>query len=384
MTHDQITLDDLLVRDVAVQWFEGVALVQALCRQLSARSGADGIFPAASQITLASDGTVTIERPAATNPVPAAGHLLARMLSDDVPVRLRLLITQATAEAATIASLHELSESLAYFERPNPEAILSALHARASVAPPRRQDTETAGPVVVERAPRAYSLEIGARTRRAIVLAAAILLLAVAGVLVHAGLQNGSVASVVERLESAITKAAEVTTATSKNDEMGGAAAAQAIDAGAATDKAPRRPASDKVPARAITLPPALGPPDMVAKLAIADVSAAGAPPVIAAESWEPEDKIYSGSDASVTPPRQVYPALPALPSPDRRPEDLTVLDLVIGADGHVEKVQLRTTPRDVHEFMLVSAAKAWRFEPAALNGRPVRFRHSVAITSRD
>ena len=110
MAHDQIRLDDLLARDVSVQWFEGVALVQALCRQLSARSGADGVFPGPSQITLASDGTVTIGGAAATRAVPAAGHLLARMLSDDAPVRLRLLVTQATAEDATSGSLHEFSE----------------------------------------------------------------------------------------------------------------------------------------------------------------------------------------------------------------------------------------------------------------------------------
>jgi len=56
----------------------------------------------------------------------------------------------------------------------------------------------------------------------------------------------------------------------------------------------------------------------------------------------------------------------------------------VFDADGRVEHVRLRTPPRDVHEFMLVSAAKAWRFEPATVDGRPVRFRHSVAITSLD
>jgi len=128
MAHDEIRLNDLLARDVRVQWFEGVALIQALCRQLPPRSGADGMFPGASQITLAGDTTVTIGVAAATTAVLAAGHLLAEMLSD-APVGLRL------------SSLHEFSESLAYFERPNPEAILSALHARAAVAPPgHRQD----------------------------------------------------------------------------------------------------------------------------------------------------------------------------------------------------------------------------------------------------
>jgi hypothetical protein len=62
--------------------------------------------------------------------------------------------------------------------------------------------------------------------------------------------------------------------------------------------------------------------------------------------------------------------------------EDLTLLDLVISPEGAVEQVRMRTTPRNVREFMLVSAAKAWRFQPATLDGRPVRFRHSVAITN--
>jgi hypothetical protein len=43
--------------------------------------------------------------------------------------------------------------------------------------------------------------------------------------------------------------------------------------------------------------------------------------------------------------------------------------------------VRRRTPPRNIHEFMLVSAAKAWRFDPATLNGWPVRFLHDVAIT---
>ena len=248
MAHDQIRLDDLLARDVSVQWFEGVALVQALCRQLSARSGADGVFPGASQITLASDGTVTIGGAAATRAVPAAGHLLARMLSDDAPVRLRLLVTQATAEDATSGSLHEFSESLAYFERPNPEAILSALHARAAVAPPaRRQDAEIAEPVA-ERTPRASSREPRARKRRrpVVLAAAAILLLAVTGLFVRAGLRNGRLASVVERLKSAVAHAGRShrRSDTTRNDKGAkGAGAAQTTAAGAATASGPGRSA---------------------------------------------------------------------------------------------------------------------------------------------
>jgi protein TonB len=91
---------------------------------------------------------------------------------------------------------------------------------------------------------------------------------------------------------------------------------------------------------------------------------------------------VYSKADAAVTPPRQVYPALPAEPSGATLKGALTVVDLIVAPDGLVEKVHLRTTPRTIHEFMLLSAVKAWRFQPATLDGRPVRFRHSVALTS--
>ena len=93
-------------------------------------------------------------------------------------------------------------------------------------------------------------------------------------------------------------------------------------------------------------------------------------------------EPVYSKADAAVTPPQQVYPALPAEPAATSLKRALTVVDLIVAPDGLVERVHLRSTPRTVHEFMLLSAVKAWRFQPALLDGRPVRFRHSVALTS--
>ena len=281
MSHDQIRLDDLLARDVSVQWFEGVALVQALCRQLAPRSGADDMFPGVSQITFASDGTVTIGGVAATRAVPEAGHLLARMRSDDAPVRLRLLVTQATAEDATSGSLHEFSESLAYFERPNPEAILSALHARAAVAPPaRRQDAEIAEPVA-ERTPRASSREPRARKRRRPVVraAAAILRLAVTGLFVRAGLRNGRLASVVEGLKRAVATPPEATIDT-RNDE-GTEGSSRGADHGRRRRDPRATPIGRPCGVRgAITLPPASGlePPIVTTPPVLEDVLPAGAP----------------------------------------------------------------------------------------------------------
>ena len=62
------------------------------------------------------------------------------------------------------------------------------------------------------------------------------------------------------------------------------------------------------------------------------------------------------------------------------QPDSRTVLELVIGTNGLVERAKLRSIPRDIHEFMLVSAAKAWIFEPATIDGLAVRYRHQVRI----
>ena len=64
------------------------------------------------------------------------------MLGNDVPVRLRLSISQATATDSGFANLTEFSEALAYFERPNPESIVEAFRQRAMTAT-RREITPT-------------------------------------------------------------------------------------------------------------------------------------------------------------------------------------------------------------------------------------------------
>ena len=83
-----------------------------------------------------------------------------------------------------------------------------------------------------------------------------------------------------------------------------------------------------------------------------------------------------------MTPPLNVYPKFPTQ-SPSSDVNSRTVLELTIAKDGVVEHVKMLTIPRNIHEFMLLSAAKAWRFEPARIGGRAVRFRHTVALDAR-
>jgi hypothetical protein len=89
-------------------------------------------------------------------------------------------------------------------------------------------------------------------------------------------------------------------------------------------------------------------------------------------------DAVYTKDDPDVIAPQGVYAKLPSNPSGSFAPKR-AVLELLISADSLVERVRLRTPPRNVHEFRLVSAARAWRLDPATANGRLVRFLHTIA-----
>ena len=132
----QRRLDDILGRDIDIQWFEGIALVQAVCEHVLAHGGADA-FPSAADIHVEADGSIAVLGHRAGSPVAAAGHLLAGMAGDDVPVRLRLAINEATATESPYRHLAAFSEALAYFERPGRSELIAAVYARAATAPSR-------------------------------------------------------------------------------------------------------------------------------------------------------------------------------------------------------------------------------------------------------
>ncbi len=90
---------------------------------------------------------------------------------------------------------------------------------------------------------------------------------------------------------------------------------------------------------------------------------------------------LYSANDADVAPPVMLRQQLPSsLLDPDSEvPDDWPYLELLIDEQGAVERVRLRAkTPAPGQTLyrhrMLIAAAKAWQFEPAQLNGQPVRY----------
>jgi len=401
MSTNQIRLDELLARQVEVQWYEGVAIVQAICHQLLAQGVSTGEFPAVTQVGIRTDGTVRVMGVMSMQAVPAAVHLLSGMLNDDVPVRLRLVVSQAIGENATIGNLRELSEALKYFERPDSEQIVRNLLERAMLARVRKPADEPGLEEFEQEKPQtaARPLQENLARMRMPAMVAALAIVVFSALAWFAS--RGGVSAAYSGITNAF--AGEPEARSNEPVENPGTARETAPKAAAPppraltpaatdADRKPGGPSSGPSKAKPTVVAgriPSLVPSATSGKLPMLSLDAPnGAQPVqtYVVYATEPgasaSDPVYSKADAAVTPPRQVYPALPAEPAAGSLKGALTVVDLIVAPDGLVEKVHLRTTPRTIHEFMLLSAVKAWRFQPATLDGRPVRFRHSVALTS--
>ena len=213
MSTNQIRLDELLARHVDVQWFEGVAILQAICRQLLAAGASNGEFPAATQIGVGADGAVRVLATTSTKAVPAAAHLLAGLLSDDVPVRLRLAVSQATGESSTIESLREFSETLGYFERPDTELIVRHLFDRAMLAGLRKQTDEPGledvGTAKRQETAATPSRDTKAMLRRAAMAAAVVITLGATSWLVMSAASGGRASTAFNGITNVIVGAPE-------------------------------------------------------------------------------------------------------------------------------------------------------------------------------
>ena len=90
-------------------------------------------------------------------------------------------------------------------------------------------------------------------------------------------------------------------------------------------------------------------------------------------------DTIYSGDDADVRPPTMRYPQLPSpLMISSSRPELVNRMEILVAADGSVERVRMVGSPARMTDMMLLSGAKLWKFTPAIKDGEPVRYRAFV------
>ena len=103
------------------------------------------------------------------------------------------------------------------------------------------------------------------------------------------------------------------------------------------------------------------------------------APPAAAPVRLPP--RIYTGEERNVVPPQVVVQTLPKYPGAVP-PRGVTgVVEIVINEGGAVESAAMVVPVTSSYDKMVVTAATKWQYQPAMMNGTPVKFRKRIQIT---
>jgi len=106
--------------------------------------------------------------------------------------------------------------------------------------------------------------------------------------------------------------------------------------------------------------------------------------PVSAAPSVEAmvdrAPRIYTPSDTNVVPPVTVRQAVPQYPGRVLVGGSL-MMDVIIDTDGSVESATMSSQANPAYDRLVLQAAKSWQYQPATLNGKPVKYRKRIQLT---
>jgi tetratricopeptide (TPR) repeat protein len=92
-------------------------------------------------------------------------------------------------------------------------------------------------------------------------------------------------------------------------------------------------------------------------------------------------DRLYSSVDAGVVPPTVIRQDIPKWTTSMRPPSRDGILELTIGVDGRIERATLTQGMTPSYDHDLLEATRNWRYDPARIDGRPVRYRKAIRIT---
>jgi hypothetical protein len=424
-----ICLRDLSAPAVGLEWHEAVAVTAALTAAVWNAHVSQA--PTLDAAALTPEGDVAIvgdERApgAATSGLALAlGSLLE---STPCPAELRHIVTANHGPSPELESVNAFSRALMFFERPGRQDVLRELAIRAEIALEQARAseelerlTERARQRAEQPAPRARSASAaveGAPVRRLVTPAAVGVTVFVAVALVAATLYTTGLGP--EPAPPAV-KTGPVEDNELTPPKAPGATAPPGRDAVSepvvnlpATPVEPARPStrgpgpapaptgasprpSSAPPPGAVTVrPPRSGPAAPVApggarapevEVTVTELGGAPLPSVATvpipavAPSRSAPTRLYTAADPGVFPPVLVKPHLPAEPPSDVPPWEVGTLEITVGTAGSVEQVHLISPYNRYQERMLVAAAKAWVFQPATKDGRPVRFRTRIRVT---
>ena len=404
-----ISLHDLLARGTTVYWDEAVAIVEEICTVAIRTSGDHAPVPSLASARIDADGRVILARDGHGEKSPtAAGRVLHALLANtDVPVPLRLFVTQSTAPE-TYPSLRAFAEGVAYFGKPDRAALIREVYTRAA-------DLVQAGveptlvpaqlPVQEKVPPKKSSQSKKPDVRHAALWSAAAVSIAVAAVAAwawsNAGVPRGATAG-----EGVLSQAAAVVTDLANQvRERLTTTASTTAEAPAATPDTSSRPrtkrrdgaasvaVTDETPlaSRALAiaqpdtwqLPVAVtvGTPVAVAASTDTDSSDAGLPTAAVKDFVSPDkDRLFTRSDAGVEPPTMRYPQLtPPVKSSSARLAAVNRVEVIVAADGTVERARFVEGPIHMVDAMLLGSVKNWKFTPAVRDGERVRYQTIVS-----
>jgi hypothetical protein len=120
-------------------------------------------------------------------------------------------------------------------------------------------------------------------------------------------------------------------------------------------------------------------PPPPAPAPAPVEQTVAAAPPAATA-TGRPEPRYYSADDGNVVPPVIVSQALPPFPA-NVSVSQPGVLEVLIDERGLVVGVSMRSPVSPRYDRAAMDAARGWKYQPAMLDGVPVRYRKVVQIS---
>ena len=90
--------------------------------------------------------------------------------------------------------------------------------------------------------------------------------------------------------------------------------------------------------------------------------------------------KLYTADDRDVVPPQAIRQQIPAFPGKVTMAKT-GVLELVIDRSGNVESAMMRVPVNVQYDRMATTAAKNWQYQPATVDGAPVKFVKRIQVT---
>ena len=90
--------------------------------------------------------------------------------------------------------------------------------------------------------------------------------------------------------------------------------------------------------------------------------------------------KLYTADDRNVVPPQAIRQQIPAFPGRVTVAKS-GVLELVIDTNGNVESAMMRVPVNAQYDRMATTAAKSWQYQPAMVDGAPVKFVKRIQVS---